>query len=149
MRTSLAQATQICNAVNKRINSNEALTMCKNTLLWTLQLYTQVFTRKCYGKNRKQKRSINVSLSFVQWYFMIKEMFELGELLDLRWNNLAEHMEQRHGSLNLDGVVFMDQSHIKTIPVSGIWHCLYWFTVETRWNYPTCKWYNMHKPWST
>ena len=128
MGVSPNQAVHVCNSVNRNKfekNENgreeeEPVTISKWTLLRTLRKFTKVFHQRVLRrKTGSRDVESNWAKARLQRCLMTKEMFKMGEALDkgeITWQKIRQVDLL---PLYLDGIVFVDQSHVRAVPAGG------------------------------
>lgn len=113
------QATIVCNAINER-RMDKAVTICKNTLLATLNRHTKVM---CNSVLRRKTGNRDVESKWAKARLarcvMTKEMFQLGAALENGSTTWEAIRQIDLLPLYLDGIVFSDQSHMRAVPAGG------------------------------
>ena len=128
MGVSPNQAVHVCNSVNKNkfeknANGREEeapVTISKWTLLRTLRKYTKVFHQRVLRrKTGSRDVESNWAKARLQRCLMTKEMFKMGERLEQGETNWQQIRQADLLPLYMDGIVFVDQSHVRAVPAGG------------------------------
>ena len=117
------QSTHICNSVNKKLNPQSPVTICRNTLMATIARHTTV-VKQCVLRRKTGSRNDDSdwAVARLQRCLMTKRLLELGKLLDDGMTTWQAIREDDLLPLYLDGIAFTDQSHTRAVPAGGTGH---------------------------
>ena len=117
---SLVVATEICNKTNKKIGIGPLL---KNTVIDSFCAYT-VMKRQAvlHCKTGKCDVTLDWALACLTRCKITLEILEDGKMVDEGSCNMTTCRENNAVPAWIDGILFSNQSHMRTIPSEGIEH---------------------------